>query len=233
VEQRKQRVMVIVAHPDDPEFYCGGTIARWVRGGLEVCYLILTNGNKGSSDPRMTPEYLASVRRAEQQAAARILGVKEVVFLDEPDGELQPSLLLRQRVVREIRRYRPDIVVCPDPAAYYFDTSYINHPDHRIAGVVALEAIFPAARNRMYHPELLQEGLEPHAVHEIYLAGSVQPNRWVDISDTIELKIEAIKAHASQISDPEVLERVRQRALDTDPYGRQVYREAFHYLNIR
>jgi LmbE family N-acetylglucosaminyl deacetylase len=233
IMEQPKRAMVIVAHPDDPEFYCGGTIARWVREGMAVCYLILTNGNKGSSDPTMTPERLAAVRRAEQRTAAQILGVNEVVFLDEPDGELQPTLQLRRQVVREIRRYRPDIIVCPDPAAYYFDTGYINHPDHRIAGVVALEAIFPAARNRMYHPELLAEGFEPHAVHEVYLAGSVQPNRWVDISDTIDLKIEAIKAHASQISDPEVLERVRQRALDIDPYGRQVYREAFHYLHIR
>ncbi|MGQ9503084.1 MAG: PIG-L deacetylase family protein [Anaerolineae bacterium] len=232
MEQQKH-IMVIVAHPDDPEFYCGGTIARWAREGMEVCYLILTNGDKGSSDPTMTPERLAALRKAEQRTAAQILGVKEVVFLNEPDGELQPSPQLRQQVVREIRRYRPDIVVFPDPAAYYFDSGYINHPDHRIAGVVALEAIFPAARNRMYHPELLAQGLEPHAVHEIYLVGSLQPNRWVDISDTIDLKIEAIKAHASQIGDPEVLERVRQRALDVDPYGRQVYREAFHYLYIR
>jgi len=232
VKQQK-RAMVIVAHPDDPEFYCGGTIALWVREGVEIYYLILTNGNKGSSDPTMTSERLADLRRAEQRAAAQILGVKGVVFLDEPDGELQPSLQLRRQVVREIRRYRPDIIACPDPAAFYFDSGYINHPDHRIAGVVALEAVFPAARNRMYHPELLEEGFEPHAVHEIYLVGSVQPNRWVDISDTIDLKIEAIKAHASQIGDPEVLERVRQRALDIDQYGRQVYREAFHYLYIR
>ena len=231
--KQQKRAMVIVAHPDDPEFYCGGTIARWVREGVEIYYLIMTNGNKGSSDPTMTPERLADLRRAEQRAAAQILGVKGVVFLDEPDGELQPSLQLRRQVVREIRRYRPDIIACPDPAAFYFDSGYINHPDHRIAGVVALEAVFPAARNRMYHPELLEEGFEPHAVHEIYLVGSVQPNRWVDISDTIDLKIEAIKAHASQIGDPEVLERVRQRALDIDQYGRQVYREAFHYLYIR
>lgn len=231
--KQQKRAMVIVAHPDDPEFYCGGTIARWVREGVEIYYLILTNGNKGSSDPTMTSERLADLRRAEQRAAAQILGVKGVVFLDEPDGELQPSLQLRRQVVREIRRYRPDIIACPDPAAFYFDSGYINHPDHRIAGVVALEAVFPAARNRMYHPELLEEGFEPHAVHEIYLVGSVQPNRWVDISDTIDLKIEAIKAHASQIGDPEVLERVRQRALDIDQYGRQVYREAFHYLYIR
>jgi len=225
--------MVIVAHPDDPEFFCGGTIARWVREGVEVAYLILTNGNKGSSDPSVTPQRLAEVRREEQERAAAVLGVRSVVFLNEPDGELQPTLALRRNVVREIRRYRPDVVVCPDPSAYYFDTAYVNHPDHRAAGVVALEAIFPAARNRMYHPELLAEGLSPHAVHEIYLTGTAQPNRWVDITETMALKLEAIRAHASQISDPEVFDRVRQRAQEVDQYGRTVFREAFHYLHIR
>lgn len=225
--------MVIVAHPDDPEFFCGGTIARWVREGVEVVYLILTNGNKGSSDPSLTPQRLAEMRVQEQEHAAGILGVGTVTFLGEPDGELQPTLTVRRKVVREIRRHRPDVVVCPDPAAYYFDTAYVNHPDHRAAGVVALEAVFPAARNRMYHPELLAEELEPHAVHEIYLTGTSQPNRWVDISDTIEIKLEAIRAHASQIADAEVFERVRQRAEDVDQYGRTVYREAFHYLHIR
>jgi LmbE family N-acetylglucosaminyl deacetylase len=225
--------MVIVAHPDDPEFFCGGTIARWVREGVEVAYLILTNGNKGSSDPSVTPQRLAEMRMEEQERAAAILGVRTVVFLNEPDGELQPTLALRRHVVREIRRYRPDVVVCPDPSAYYFDTAYVNHPDHRAAGVVALEAVFPAARNRMYHPELLAEGLTPHAVHEIYLTGTAQPNRWVDITDTLEIKLEAIRAHASQIADAEVFDRVRQRAQDMDQYGRMVFREAFHYLHIR
>lgn len=228
-----RRAMVIVAHPDDPEFFCGGTVARWVREGVEVAYLILTNGNKGSSDPSLTPHRLAEMRRQEQERAAAILGVRTVVFLNEPDGELQPTLALRRSVVREIRRYRPDVVVCPDPSAYYFDTAYVNHPDHRVAGVVALEAIFPAARNRMYHPELLDEGMAPHAVHEIYLTGTAQPNRWVDITDTLEIKLEAIRAHASQITDADVFDRVRQRAQDTDQYGRTVFREAFHYLHIR
>jgi LmbE family N-acetylglucosaminyl deacetylase len=225
--------MVIVAHPDDPEFFCGGTVARWVRDGIDVAYLILTNGNKGSSDPSLTPERLAEMRANEQERAAHILGVRTIAFLNEPDGELQPTLAVRRKVVREIRRWRPDMVVCPDPSAYYFDTTYVNHPDHRAAGVVALEAVFPAARNRMYHPELLDEGFEPHAVHEIYLTGTAQPNRWVDITETIENKLKAIGAHGSQIADAEVFNRVRQRAEDIDQYGRTVYREAFHYLHIR
>jgi LmbE family N-acetylglucosaminyl deacetylase len=229
-----KRAMVIMAHPDDPEFFTGGTIALWARAGAEISYLILTNGNKGSDDPGTTPEQLTKLRQEEQRTAATMLGVKTIVFLDEPDGELQPTLRLRQRVVREIRRHRPDMVICPDPSAYYFGDSYVNHPDHRAAGQVALEAIFPAARNPMYHPELLDEGLVPHAIHEIYLAGARQPNRWVDITDVMDVKIRAIQSHASQLPDPEgALERVRQRAEAVDEYGRSVYREAFYYLKIR
>ena len=233
-ETDPKRVMVIVAHPDDPEFSSGGTIALWAREGAEIVYLILTNGNKGSDDPAMTPEQLARLREEEQRSAAGVLGVKTIIFLGEPDGELQPTLQLRQRVVAEIRRYRPQVVICPDPSTYYFGSAYVNHPDHRIAGQLALEAIFPAARNRMYHPELLDEGLLPHTVQEIYLTGAAQPDRWVDISDVIDLKIRAIQSHASQLADPAgVVERVRQRAEAVDEYGRKVYREAFRYLALR
>jgi LmbE family N-acetylglucosaminyl deacetylase len=206
-----KRVMVIMAHPDDPEFFTGGTIALWTREGAEIIYLILTNGNKGSDDPDMTPEQLAKLRQEEQRTAAGLLGVKTIIFLDQPDGELQVTLQLRQQVVREIRRHRPGVI-----------------------GQVALEAIFPAARNAMYHPELLGEGLMPHAVHEIYLAGSTQPNRWVDITDVMDVKVQAIRSHASQLPDPKsTIERVRQRAEAVDEYGRSVYREAFHRLTIR
>jgi LmbE family N-acetylglucosaminyl deacetylase len=226
--------MVIVAHPDDPEFSCGGTVALWARESAEIIYLILTNGNKGTDDPAMTPERLTELRRQEQRHAASLLGVKTIIFLDEPDGELEPTLILRQQVVREIRRYRPEIVICPDPSAFYFGDVYVNHPDHRAAGRVALEAIFPAARNRMYHPELLAEGLTPHTIHDIYLVGALQPNHWVDITQVMDLKLKAIRAHASQLADPEdTLERVRQRAEAIDEYGRSVYREGFHYLKIR
>jgi LmbE family N-acetylglucosaminyl deacetylase len=226
--------MVIMAHPDDPEFFTGGTIALWSQAGAEITYLILTNGNKGSDDPGMTPERLSHMREHEQRSAAGILGVKMIAFLNEPDGELQPTLDLRRRVVREIRRHRPHAVICPDPSTYYFGNVYVNHPDHRAAGQVALEAIFPAARNRMYHPELLKEGLEPHTVREIFLAGTTQPDRWVDITDVMELKIQAILAHASQLADPEgVIQRVRERAGAVDEYGREVYREGFRHLTLR
>ena len=231
--QVPDRAMIIMAHPDDPEFFCGGTIALWCAGGAEVTYLILTNGNKGSDDPAMTPEKLAAVRREEQQAAADVLGVKRVLFFDEPDGELQPTLSLRKRIVAEIRRYQPDIVIAPDPTRYFYLNIYINHADHRAAGEAAIDAVFPAARNRMYHPELLIDGLEPHTVKEVYLSGSLHPDRWVDISDVLETKLKAIRCHTSQVTDPEAMvKRVTDRHKAIDAYGREVLREEFNVIVI-
>jgi LmbE family N-acetylglucosaminyl deacetylase len=225
--------MVIMAHPDDPEFFCGGTVAQWCASGCQVIYLILTNGDKGSDDLTMTPERLAGMRREEQQAAADILGVKEVLFFNEPDGELQSTLDLRKRVVAEIRRYQPETVIAPDPMRYFFTDRYINHADHRVAGEIAIDAVFPAARNRMYHPELLVEGLDPHTVKEVHLANAEQPNLWVDISDVFAQKIEAIGCHTSQIKEPEQLkERMTERSMATDEYGRQVFREGFRVMKI-
>ncbi|MCL4297353.1 MAG: PIG-L family deacetylase [Anaerolineae bacterium] len=227
------RVMVIMAHPDDPEFFSGGTIAQWCAAGAEIIYLILTNGNKGSDDPAMTPEKLVVIRREEQQAAADVLGVKQVIFFEEPDGELQSTLNLRQRVVAEIRRFKPDAIITLDPTRYFYQGMYINHADHRAAGEVAVDAVFPAARNRMYHPELLYDGLEPHAVKEVYLAGTMQANRWVDITDVLETKLNAIRCHASQIKDMEaVTKRVMERSQAVDMYGRQIYREEFYVITL-
>ncbi len=227
------QAMAIVAHPDDCEFLCGGTIAKWCKAGTEMSYLILTNGNKGSDDPDMTSEKLAVIRRKEQHAAANALGVKHVMYLGEPDGELQQTLALRKRVVTEIRRFRPEIVITFDPTRYFVADSRINHADHRVAGEIAIDAIFPAARNRMYHPELLAEGLEPHTVLEVYLMVPEQPNRWVDISEFIDTKIKAILCHASQFDDPDsIAERVRDRHRSVDQYGRQIFREEFRVLRI-
>jgi LmbE family N-acetylglucosaminyl deacetylase len=225
--------MVIMAHPDDPEFISGGLIALWCAAGTEVTYLILTNGNKGSDDPSLTPEKLAAIRREEQQAAADVFGVKQVLFFDEPDGELQPTLSLRKRVVAEIRRYRPDAIIALDPTRYFAQGMYLNHADHRAAGAVVIDAVFPAARNRMYHPELLAEGLEPHHVKEGYLAGPDQPNRWVDISEVFETKLRAIGCHTSQIKDPEgLVKRMTDRHRALDQFGREVMREEFHVITL-
>lgn len=227
------RAMVIVAHPDDPEFFCGGTVAMWCAAGTEVIYLILTNGNKGSDDPTLTPETLAKIRQKEQQAAADLLGVKEIIFFNEPDGELESTLELRKQVVTQIRKHQPDAVIALDPTRFYFENRYVNHADHRAAGEVAIDAIYPAARNRMYHPELLEEGLEPHTVKDIYIVEPEQPTMYVDITDVFETKVNAILCHASQITDPEgSAERWRKRATITDEYGRQVMREGFRVMNV-
>ncbi|MFQ5612697.1 MAG: PIG-L deacetylase family protein [Anaerolineae bacterium] len=229
-----RRAMVIMAHPDDPEFSVGGTIALWTAAGAEITYLILTNGNKGHDDPAMTPERLAVLRQEEQKAAADVLGVRQVLFFDEPDGELVPTLAVRQRVVAEIRRHQPEAIIAPDPTRYFFRDVYINHPDHRAAGEIALAAIFPAAGNRMYHPELLAAGLEPYSVKEVWLANASAPNRWVDITAVFQTKLEAIRCHVSQVREPENLEeRLRERSQAIDEYGRTVYREGFHRLVMR
>jgi LmbE family N-acetylglucosaminyl deacetylase len=223
--------MVIMAHPDDAEFICGGTVALWCEAGSEVTYLILTNGNKGSDDPTMTPEKLAEIRRAEQQAAAQVLGVKRVLYMEEPDGELQHTLELRKRVVAEIRRYQPEVVITFDPSHFLISDRRVNHSDHRIAGEIAVDAIFPAAGNRMYHPELLEQGLAPHNVPEVYLMAPEHPNRWVDVSAVMDVRIEASMCHTSQIKDPDTFaERSRNARKAIDQYGQEVYRELFRVL---
>ena len=150
-----QRVLVVLAHPDDPEFFCGGTLAKWAREGKEIQYLLLTCGDKGSDNPEMTPETLCADRQIEQRAAAAVIGAKDVVFLDYHDGELMNTLDVRREIVRAIRRFKPHTVVTCDPTTYFRANAYINHVDHRTAGAATLDAIFPAAGNRMYFSELL------------------------------------------------------------------------------
>ncbi len=227
-----QKAMVIVAHPDDPEFFCGGLTALWAKQGTEIAYLLLTSGNKGSDNPTITPPELARLRQQEQRQAANVLGVKHITFFDENDGELTPTLAIRQKVVREIRNFNPDAVITTDPTTYFRGTR-INHPDHRAAGEIAVGALFPATGNRMYHPELLQQGLAPHTVPHVFLAAPTEVNLWVDISDVFELKLKAIMAHQSQIKDPDDLAvRLKEWSKATDEYGRDVYREAYRHLQI-
>jgi len=208
-EERGVR-MVITAHPDDPEFTIAGTVARWVKEGWQVVYVICTDGSRGSNDPDMPPERIAPIRHAEQREAARILGVQVVIFLDHEDGTLEPTLELRRELTRLIREYRPDIVATADPSRYFNRNVYVNHPDHRAAGEAALYAVFPSAVTRYIFRELLDEGLEPYKVREIYLSGSSEPDTWVDITDTIELKLAALKAHRSQIDPAAVDSRIRE-----------------------
>jgi LmbE family N-acetylglucosaminyl deacetylase len=192
----KKLVMVIAAHPDDSEFGCGGTIARWVREGQQVICVVCTNGDKGTSDPDMTGERLAAIREQEQREAAKVLGVSEVLFLGYQDGSLEDNTEFREKLVRLLRKYRPDVVITHDPKL-----RYMGHRDHRIAGTVAMDAIFPYSRDRLSYPEHEAEGLLPHKVKEVYFTGSEDPDVFIDISATFEIKARAISRHVSQVGE--------------------------------
>lgn len=198
-------VLAIFAHPDDTEFVCGGTLALWASKGRRLVFAFCTDGSKGTSDPTMNAPRLIQTRQEEQRAAARVLGCDEVAFLPYPDAMLEPSIPLRRDLTRLIRQHRPETVVCFDPTVYWMGDFYLQHPDHRASGEAALAAVFPSARDRLTFPELYAEGLEPHNVEEVYLAspGLGQANRWVDIGDTLDRKVEAMLRHASQIGDAE------------------------------
>jgi LmbE family N-acetylglucosaminyl deacetylase len=226
--------MVIMAHPDDAEFSCAGTVAKWVREGKEVVYVLCTSGDKGTSDVSQSPAELAEVRRAEQQAAGRVLGVKEIVFLGYEDGLLMSTVHLRRDLVRQIRRFKPDVVICPDPTSRWYGQQYLNHPDHRAAGDSALDAVYPSARDPHVFTELLAEGLEPHKVREIYIVSRENADTWVDISETIDQKIAALKEHASQIGDrqSEVEKWVREGAQRMAETQDMQYAEGFKYIKL-
>ena len=232
MDAETRRVLLVMAHPDDPEFSCGGTLAKWAREGQEIRYLLLTCGDKGGDRPDVTPEMLCADRQAEQRAAAAILGVKAVVFLNNHDGELVNTPDVRRDIVREIRRFKPDAIVTGDPTTYFRMNSYINHADHRAAGAATLDAVFPAAGNRMYFPELLSEGLNPHSPKEVWMTGSNEPNLWVDVTETLDIKIAALKEHKSQIKDPAELEqRIRDRLRRPD-VDREMYTEGFRVIKF-
>lgn len=198
------RVLSIHAHPDDQEFTVAGTLARWAREGSEIVTICLTKGDAGSNQftpADMTRARLARIREDEQRAACRVLGIKDLVFLDYEDGVLTPSLDMRRDLTRLIRRYRPDAVVCGDPTMRFYGTRYMNHPDHRVASDVALDAVFPSAETRFIFPELLDEGLAPHHVREVWLHGSSQSDTFVDIASTLDVKIQALREHRSQMGE--------------------------------
>lgn len=200
-----KRVLGIFAHPDDPEFFSGATFARWAAEGAEITFVLATSGDKGSADPEMTHERLIEIREDEERNAARVLGVKEVVFLRYPDGELEPNLQLRRDITRLIRMKKPDIVVTCDPTMWYSD-GYVNHPDHRAIGEATLAAVYPTARDRLNFIELERdEGLDVHKTPQLYITGSPNPNKKVDVTDYIETQINSLREHKSQISDMEGL----------------------------
>ncbi len=223
-----ESVMVIVAHPDDIEFSCAGTVARWVKAGARACYVLCTSGDVGIAEEGMTRQRAAEIREAEQREAARIAGVEEVVFLREPDGMLVNTLELRKKLVREIRRFRPEVVITGDPTVVWAGDSYINHPDHRAAAGAALDAVFPAAGQ----PNLFEDlGLPAHKVHKVYVTSWGEVNTWVCIDETIETKIQALLAHKSQVK-PEVAGRIRGWAAERAKGKEMQYAEAFRVITL-
>lgn len=230
------RVMSIHAHPDDQEFTIGGTVAKWARAGSEIITVCITSGDSGSNektDPNMKKEELVKIREEEQRNAAKALGVKEVVFLRYPDGMLQPTITLRRDLTRLIRKYKPDAVLCGDPTVRFYGNSYMNHPDHRVAADVALDAVFPSAGTRLIFPELLSEGLEPHQVARIFIHGSDKPDTFVDIGATIEVKIAALREHHSQINDWDPSEMLKEWAREEGKARGLEHAEAFRQMVLK
>ncbi len=208
-----ERALVIVSHPDDAEFGAAATIAQLTTAGARVDYVVTTDGSKGTEDPDVTPDQLAATRMAEQRAAADILGVREIVHLGYPDGYLMPTLDLRRDITREIRRYRPDLVITQNPQRRLDHNPYVGHPDHLATGEATLASIYPAARAHLNFPELWrEEHLAPWKVRQVLLTGVEEPNLWIDVSGTFELGLRSILAHVSQVDPDDVEERMRERA---------------------
>ncbi len=230
-ERTPQRVLVVAAHPDDIEFGVAGSVAKWIAAGAEVTYLIVTDGSAGSNDPGVDPDELAARRRAEQQAAAEVLGVKDVRFLGFRDGTLEPTLEVRKAITRVIREVRPDRVVTQDPTTIFVEGIYVNHPDHRAAGEATVYATFPSAGTRPIFPELLDEGYEPHSVKELYLMLTLEPTHAVDITDVMDRKLEALFKHESQLG-PDIEEWVREMSREMGNLAGCEYAEVYRVITL-
>jgi LmbE family N-acetylglucosaminyl deacetylase len=221
--------LLVVAHPDDAEFGAAGTVAGLTRAGKRVVLIQVTSGDKGSGDPAMPPQRVAATREAEQREASRRLGVAEVVFLRQTDGELAPDLGLRERIVRMVRTHKPDVVITHDGFR-----PYALHPDHRAVGIATTDAVYPAARDPLNFPHHLREGLEPHKTAELWFFGAEHPDRFVDITETFAAKIDALRAHESQIGDAEGLaDRLRERAEEVAKDQEYALAEAFKVVQMR
>jgi LmbE family N-acetylglucosaminyl deacetylase len=233
----RRTALVVVAHPDDAEFGCGGTIAAWTRAGWEVTLVICTDGGSGGPDHAedVGPEARRRVnetRKAEQRAAAAVLGLKEVVFLDMRDGELEPSIALRREIVRQIRRTQAYRVACQSPDRTWAPQYSLGrfHPDHLAAGAATVSAVYPAAQNAWDFPDLLAEGLQPSRVRELYVMGAPTQNHAVDISETIEIKLAALAHHVSQLGEDqtELAKRIRDWAAERGQPFEMAMAETFH-----
>lgn len=231
-----KRAMSIHAHPDDQEFSVGGTLAIWSQAGCEIISVVITSGDSGSNDVTKNGSHkqeLAQLREQEQLAANAILGVKETIFLHYPDGELEPSIALRKDLTRLIRQFKPDTVVTGNPEGWFYGDEYLNHPDHRAAAQAACEAVFPSAGTRLIFVDLLAAGYEPHDVRRLYVHGTEKPNTWVDITDTMDIKIKALQQHASQVDPNEVGKWMTDWA-EEDAKGKGMkYAESYKVMILR
>jgi LmbE family N-acetylglucosaminyl deacetylase len=230
---RPRRFMTIVAHPDDADFGPAATAAAWIGAGSAGWLVCCTSGDAGADDWRTDPLELAALREAEQRAAADVVGYEGISFLHQPDGALANDLALREQLVRELRTFRPDAVLAVDPEAIFHGDGGVNHTDHRAAGIAAVDAVYPAARNGMAFPWLARDGLEPHTVRRLYLFWSNHATAWVDVSETLDRKLAALRAHPSQLRHPERLEeRIREWAAEEgEPIG-VAAAEAFRVIVI-
>lgn len=231
-EQQYRRGMVVVAHADDAEWGCSGTVAKWCALGWEVVYVLCTDGSKGSDDREMTSPDLVRMRKQEQLNAAKVLGLRDVVFLDYEDAMLQPTLELRRDIAREIRRYRPDVLICMGPSRTLTGNGYIGHPDHFASGEAALAAAYPSSRDRLTFPELLAEGLEPHKVKEVWVMDRDNADQYVDVTDYIETSIAALKEHQSQVDAADAERFMRQWRSNIGAQVGMKYAESFKRFKL-
>lgn len=225
--------MSIQAHPDDQEFTVAGTLAKWAQNGCKVISVIVTDGDAGSNEPTKDVTYkpeLARLRQTEQTAACQVLGIREIAFLHYPDGGLEPTLPLRKDLTRLVRQYKPEAVVIGDPQGVFYGNGYINHPDHRAAAQAGLYAVFPSSETRLIFTDLLDEGYEPHKVKRVYIHGAEKSDTWVDISGTIQVKINALRKHVSQLGDWDPEEMIREWATEEGKEHGMEFAEAFKVM---
>ncbi|MCK4900052.1 MAG: PIG-L family deacetylase [Anaerolineales bacterium] len=224
--------MAIVAHPDDIEFSCAGTLARWAKAGSRIAYVLCTSGEVGIAEVGMSKSKAAEIRETEQRNAADIVGAQKVVFLREPDGMLQATLELRKKLIREIRRFRPEVVVCGDPTIVWAGDSYINHPDHRAAATAALDAVFPAAGQPNLFEELNEEDISAHKPRKVYVTSWTQTDQYINITGTLDIKVAALRAHESQMKDWDPEPRIKEWAAERAKGKEMTYAEAFRVVTL-
>jgi len=228
----KKSILVILAHPDDPEFFCGGTIAQWIKNGHQVDYVLMTRGEKGINDDFNDSFNIIEIRRNEQRKAADTLGVGTIEYLDYNDGMIVPDIEARKKIVASVRSHKPNIVVTCDPTNYYMNDNYINHPDHRAAGQIVIDAVFPGVQNKLYFPDLAEQGLKPHHVEEVWISLPKNQNTIMDVTAEWPIKMKALICHQSQIGN---LEKFRKH-MDSKGIrknGILQFEEKFHRIVFR